>query len=187
MEVGVCVTLDRFHLPWWCSHNGENNSNDPTLLWFDVKMDVHFYISNGVYRFITHVRKTPQTLKVVCGCVLLCHYTRKLSVVEVIYTCKDISNTVLNVRGNICSQKMFDRRIVKLMAEHEQRGQCTWNDPHCAVTHAVRKHCTKTEKTISFCALGFFSLSHWRQQEENPFEYFLHCIWFAYQLSNTEW
>lgn len=98
----------------------------------------------------------PPTLKVVCGCVLLCHYTRKLSVVEVIYTCKDISNTVLNVRGNICSQKMFDRRIVKLMAEHEQRGQCTWNDPHCAVTHAVRKHCTKTEKTISFCALGFF-------------------------------
>lgn len=67
----------------------------------------------------------PPTLKVVCGCVLLCHYTRKLSVVEVIYTCKDISNTVLNVRGNICSQKMFDRRIVKLMAEHEQRGQCT--------------------------------------------------------------
>lgn len=142
-----------------------------------------------VFTGILHMSERPpppQTLKVVCGCVLLCHYTRKLSVVEVIYTCKDISNTVLNVRGNICSQKMFDRRIVKLMAEHEQRGQCTWNDPHCAVTHAVRKHCTKTEKTISFCALGFFSLSHWRQQEENPFEYFLHCIWFAYQLSNTE-
>lgn len=124
-KLGCALHWTDFHLPWWCSHNGENNSNDTTLLWFDVKMDVHFYISNGVYRFITHVRKTPQTLKVVCGCVLLCHYTRKLSVVEVIYTCKDISNTVLNVRGNICSQKMFDRRIVKLMAEHEQRGQCT--------------------------------------------------------------
>ena len=62
------ISASDFNLPWWCSHNGENNSNDPTLLRFDVKMDVHFYISNGVYMCITHVRKSctkPRTLSCV--------------------------------------------------------------------------------------------------------------------------